>query len=260
MKIPKELKIKKFQYLFTNNGKRYFYKDNLLFERYQIIALLNRLIRYCDIVNYPFITEGIDKNKLIFNIKMYLLAEKMECMIYDFSSQGKLLIKDSKYIKEMILYKYLYFHVIDNLEYKKDISILSNNILQGIKKKDSKNGLLYRYLVYYFPDELKSKVDTQQQLNDVIETKYKLIKKYDNFASFNKFFNECYQTAENLIRENRNHPEFKKFYKKESKKIYPFRFNPCKSLINPLYSDDVVSDLEKFSKEIHLRPKHSLKL
>jgi ribosome biogenesis GTPase A len=115
-------------------------------------------------------------------------------------------------------------------------------------------------LIYYFPDELKSKVDTQQQLNDIIESKYKLIKKHDNFASFNKLFTECYQTAENLIHKNHHNPNFKKFYKTESKKLTPVRFNPCKSLINPLYSDDVVGDLEKFSKEIHLRPQHSLKL
>jgi hypothetical protein len=264
MKIPAELKIKKYQYLYTNKGKMYIYKNNLLPERYDIMAVLNGLIHYSDISDFPYVFEGINKNKLIFDIKIYLLAEKMGCKLYDYHSERnfKIIVKDMKYLKDMLLHRFIIEKENISIlsQYVKEIKIIVNHILKGIKKNDTKNLFLYRYLTLYFPDELKSKIDTQQQLNDIIESKYKLIKKYDNFESFNKFFIECYQNAENLIRKNRNTPDFNKFFKTESKKLTPVRFNPCKSLINPLYTNDVVTDLEKFSLNIHLRPKHSLKL
>jgi hypothetical protein len=260
MKIPKDIKIKKFQYLFTNKGKRYFYKNNIQYGTFQIIALINNMINYCYIKNYPYILEGINKEKLIFDIKLYLLIEKMGCMLYNFDSTKIYIVKNIKNLKNILLFKYIYINENEKIQYGREILNIVDNILQGIEKRDSKNGLLYSYLIYYFPDELKSKVNTQQQLNDVIEDKYKLIKKHDNFASFNKFFNESYQTAEDLIIQYQNNPEFKKFYKKESKKIYPIHFNICKSLINPLYTDEVANNIEDYVRSINLRPKYSLKL
>jgi hypothetical protein len=257
MKIPKEFKITKFEAEIEDKGKQHIYKDNERTDKYQLMAVLNDKIHFAQIQNFPYIVEGINKDKFIHYIKLFLLAQKMNCYIYIYklTPEYPLIIKNKKYLINLLLSIYLKNKIKTEIPYSNDIYITIIRLLAGYSKKDIYNTLTNRYLRLYFPQELDAKV-IPESLNDMIEQKYKLIKKYDNFESLKIFSNQVYLLAESYIKKYKNDKEFKKFYNEEKKKLKKLDFDPCKSLINPLYDEEVITNLRKFTKNIHLQSKH----
>jgi hypothetical protein len=256
MKIPNEFKLKKYQYRYTTHGKMYFYKEGIRLDKYEMLAVINNKLRFCDVQNFPYLLEGFQASKLEYFIKLFLLTEKMGCYVYNYGEERhRLFIKDSQYINKMILANYLTRNIKET-KYQKEIGITATHILNNLSEKDIYNYLLYQYMKKYFPQELSPQVNLDQNINDIIESKYQLLMKYDGLRDFENYRELITTKAENYIHKYEHSPAFLKFAQRERKNVKRLYFDPYISLMNPLYSIQVQDNVADFLKEIHLKPKN----
>jgi hypothetical protein len=219
--------------------------------------VINNKIDFCDISNFPYLLEGFQASKLEYFIKLFLLCEKLGCYVYDYGVEGyRYFIKDIKKINKVLLHNYLY-NIIDDTKYKPEIAVTCYHLLNNLPTKDNYNYLLYQYIKNYFPQELSTQVNPDQEINKVIESKYHLLKRYNNLRDFQKYYEIVTTKAKNYIRENEHSPTFLKYAARERKNnVKRLHFDPYISLMNPLYTIGVQDNVGKFVKEIGLKPKN----
>lgn len=256
MKIPREFQLKKYQFEFTTHGKIHFYKEGIRVDKYDMVSVINDKLHFCDVTNFPYLLEGFQASKLEYFIKLFILSEKLGCHVYNYGGErNRLFIKDSRYINKAIMAKYLN-SIINEPKYNKEIYKTAYLMLCNLSSKDINNYLLNKYLKNYFPQELAPQIVPDQNINDIIESKYQLLMKYDGLRDFENYRELITTKAENYIREHEHNPTFLKYAQRERKNVKRLYFDPYISLMNPLYTFEVQDNVGDFLKEIKYKPKN----
>jgi hypothetical protein len=257
--LPNEYKISRMEYVYLKNGINNPFFYNMRTDIYRLICLLNNKILFADVENFPYIMEGFNKDKLLFYIQLFLLIEKMKCYTYKMKEyNSSMIVKDKKNMKEVLLAIFIHNNLNKEVKYYKIIKTIIVQKLQKINQKYYINLLLNRYLTNNFPKVLEKKVNVKQTTNQILEQKYELIKKYDDFKDFKLYSSYIMNEADKYINVYKNDIQFKKYYHKEIKQVKQYYFNIYDSLLNPLYTEKTKSSIHDFLSTIHFKPRHKL--